>query len=316
MNRMMIIAVIALSCSFTPLTWAADSVQPESLTTEASARINTVYPGLAFAGLTYAQLVELPEGVLVQSEDLKFTVDDLNLVIAKVPQAQQEQLAKNAFMVVEQEMTLRLLLKAARAALAATQPELMEKPEREIITAYLDSQTSFLSVTDADITTFYQENESMFCGTPLDKVKDQIGPFVLQNKKEQFVSEYLKTLGQQLPIQVSAAWAQTQAGLAKDNPLDKARGNGKITLAVFSAASCCGPDKMKPVLTALESKYDAEKLNIVYVEAKQEQFLATRYQVRSIPTQVFFDKTGQEIFRHVGFFATEEIEKQLLQIGI
>jgi thioredoxin-related protein len=50
--------------------------------------------------------------------------------------------------------------------------------------------------------------------------------------------------------------------------------------------------------------------------AKQEQILAARYQVRSIPTQVFFDKTGQEVYRHVGFFSVEDIEKQLLRIGI
>ncbi len=73
---------------------------------------------------------------------------------------------------------------------------------------------------------------------------------------------------------------------------------------------------MKPVLAALGNKYDAKAMNTIYLEAKQEQILAARYQVRSIPTQVFFDKTGQEVYRHVGFFSVEDIEKQLLRIGI
>ena len=43
--------------------------------------------------------------------------------------------------------------------------------------------------------------------------------------------------------------------------------------------------------------------------------LTGRYGVQAIPVQVFFDKTGKEVFRHVGFFAEQEIEKQLLKMG-
>jgi hypothetical protein len=32
--------------------------------------------------------------------------------------------------------------------------------------------------------------------------------------------------------------------------------------------------------------------------------------------QVFFDKDGKEVSRHVGFFPQEEIEKQMAKMGV
>lgn len=37
--------------------------------------------------------------------------------------------------------------------------------------------------------------------------------------------------------------------------------------------------------------------------------------IASIPVQVFFDKTGKEFFRHVGFFPQTEVEKKILEMG-
>jgi thioredoxin-related protein len=39
------------------------------------------------------------------------------------------------------------------------------------------------------------------------------------------------------------------------------------------------------------------------------------YNVSTIPFQVFFDKSGKEVFRHVGFYPQSEIEKRLAEIG-
>jgi len=315
MRYIMKLTAVLLCGVFALPIWAGEAAKQE-ISKEKNNTIDSVYPGLAAGALTYAQLAELPEGALLQSDDLSFSLEDLKEATSQAPKPLQEQLAKNSFFVMEQEVTPKLVLKVARTTLIATHPDVLQKGEREIITAYFDSLTEKVTVTDSDIEQFYKENESVFCGTPLEKVRDQIGPFVLQEKKQQLITEHLRTLGQQIPIQVSADWAKEQARLAKDNPLDKARTNGKVTLAVFSTASCCGPDKMKPVLATLEGKHDTAKLNMIYLEAKQEQILATRYQVRSIPTQIFFDKAGREVYRHVGFFSVEDIEKQLSKIGI
>lgn len=40
-----------------------------------------------------------------------------------------------------------------------------------------------------------------------------------------------------------------------------------------------------------------------------------RYGIDAIPTQIFFDKEGKEVFRHTGFFPQEQIEKKLSELG-
>lgn len=44
--------------------------------------------------------------------------------------------------------------------------------------------------------------------------------------------------------------------------------------------------------------------------------LAGRYGIQSIPVQAFFDASGQEVFRHTGFYPEEEVMKQLKEIGV
>jgi thioredoxin 1 len=48
----------------------------------------------------------------------------------------------------------------------------------------------------------------------------------------------------------------------------------------------------------------------------QDQILAARYGIQSIPVQIFFDKDGKEVLRHVGFWPQEEIEKQMAKMGV
>jgi len=175
--------------------------------------------------------------------------------------------------------------------------------------------TKDVAVTDEDVETFYKENESVFCGTPLESVRKQIVSYVLQDKQQRFVDQYLETLGQRMEIVVSDSWTKQQAANAKDNPLDKARATGKPTLAIFSASSCCGPDKMIPVRNALLKEYDSS-INIVYIEPQKEQILAARYGIRSIPTQVFFDSKGKEFYRHSGFWLQEDIADKLNEMGV
>jgi thioredoxin-related protein len=68
-------------------------------------------------------------------------------------------------------------------------------------------------------------------------------------------------------------------------------------------------------LLDLEKRFSG-KMNIVFVHVHHFPFLASRYRINSIPVQVFFDKTGKEVFRHVGFYPQTEIEKKLAEMGV
>ena len=74
--------------------------------------------------------------------------------------------------------------------------------------------------------------------------------------------------------------------------------SGKLIMADFWAA-WCGPCRMlSPVIDGLDKKYEGKAV-IGKVNVDEEQELAIRYGVMSIPTVIFF-KNGQEIGRKVG----------------
>ena len=143
----------------------------------------------------------------------------------------------------------------------------------------------------------------------------QISQFLLQEKQQQAVAKHIETLGQRTVIEVAASWAKEQAALAKDNPVDKARSSGKPSLVDFGASGCRPCDMMTPVLADLKKKFEG-KVNVEFVHVREQQILAARYGIQSIPVQVFFDQDGKEVFRHTGFFPQDEIEKKLAELGV
>jgi len=72
---------------------------------------------------------------------------------------------------------------------------------------------------------------------------------------------------------------------------------------------------MLPVIKTVRSAF-GEALGVVYIEPREEQILAARYGVRSIPTQIIFDKTGKEVYRHSGFLGEAPIVEQLEKMGL
>lgn len=78
----------------------------------------------------------------------------------------------------------------------------------------------------------------------------------------------------------------------------------------------CVPCKMMmPILDTLKQKY-SEKLNIDFIDVWENREAGNQYNVKSIPTQIFFDKNGVELFRHIGFWSRKEIEAKFDELGI
>jgi thioredoxin-related protein len=49
---------------------------------------------------------------------------------------------------------------------------------------------------------------------------------------------------------------------------------------------------------------------------REEQILGARYSIREAPTQVFYDKSGNEISRNAGMLTAEELAQQIAKIGV
>ena len=72
---------------------------------------------------------------------------------------------------------------------------------------------------------------------------------------------------------------------------------------------------MQPIVAELEKEY-AGALEVQFFDVWADPMAGSIYRVETIPTQVFLDEHGQEIFRHHGFYAKERHPGQVAGVGL
>ena len=90
---------------------------------------------------------------------------------------------------------------------------------------------------------------------------------------------------------------------------------GEITMLDLGADKCLPCKMMAPILVKLTDQYQ-DKANIMFIDVWRNPDQAKRFKISAIPTQIFFDKTGKEVYRHQGFMAEEDIINQLSKMGV
>lgn len=86
-------------------------------------------------------------------------------------------------------------------------------------------------------------------------------------------------------------------------------------LVDLGADKCIPCKRMAPILEELRVEY-AGVFEVVFIDVWKNPAEADRYGIRIIPTQIFYDSTGKELFRHVGFYSKEEILAKWRQLGL
>jgi thioredoxin 1 len=79
-------------------------------------------------------------------------------------------------------------------------------------------------------------------------------------------------------------------------------------LVDLGAHKCIPCKKMAPILEELREEY-AGIVDVVFLDVWKDPKAGKPYRIRLIPTQIFFDRSGKEVFRHEGFMPKEDIEK-------
>jgi len=91
----------------------------------------------------------------------------------------------------------------------------------------------------------------------------------------------------------------------------------KVTFIELGSVRCIPCREMQPIMKSIEQKYGSQVKVVFYdVWTPEGKPMADKYNVQLIPTQVFLDSNGKEIFRHEGFFAEEELVKVLKEKGV
>ncbi len=84
----------------------------------------------------------------------------------------------------------------------------------------------------------------------------------------------------------------------------------KVTFIELGADKCIPCKAMQPVMREIAQEYKGT-IQVVFYDVWKTPKYAKNYGIQLIPTQVFIDKKGEEIFRHVGFYPKEDIIKLL-----
>ena len=90
----------------------------------------------------------------------------------------------------------------------------------------------------------------------------------------------------------------------------------KFPALVDVGAKKCIPCKMMaPILDELKAEY-AGRLRVEFIDVQVDPDTATKLGVRGIPTQIFYDASGKERHRHVGYISKEDILATFKKLGI
>lgn len=118
--------------------------------------------------------------------------------------------------------------------------------------------------------------------------------------------------------EAAAASAQTAGGEGRvlvTTNLNLDFSKHKVTFIELGADRCIPCRAMQPIMKEIAEEY-AGRVQVVFYDVWKDPRPARQYGIQLIPTQVFIDQEGKEIFRHVGYFAKGEILDMLKEKGI
>ncbi len=116
----------------------------------------------------------------------------------------------------------------------------------------------------------------------------------------------MKTTARSILVLVVSAW-WTAGAAAEATKLPK--------LVDLGADKCIPCKMMAPILKELKAEY-AGRMEVEFIDVWKNPGAGTPFKIKLIPTQIFFDASGKELFRHEGFFGKADILAKWKELGV
>jgi thioredoxin 1 len=130
-----------------------------------------------------------------------------------------------------------------------------------------------------------------------------VGAFLLKERRPASSSPGADVLSDSVPAAAEASSPEA----SQEKPLPR--------LVDLGAGRCIPCKKMAPILDELASEY-RDGLIVEVIDVWKNPEAGKPYGIRMIPTQIFFDASGAERFRHEGFMAKEAILAKWKELGV
>ena len=92
-------------------------------------------------------------------------------------------------------------------------------------------------------------------------------------------------------------------------------GKGLPVLIDIGAGTCIPCKLMAPILEDLKKELRG-KVTVQFLDLNKNPKFAQEYGISVMPTQIFYDASGKELFRHEGFFSKEDILAKWKELGV
>jgi len=90
---------------------------------------------------------------------------------------------------------------------------------------------------------------------------------------------------------------------------------GLPRLVDLGADKCIPCKMMAPILEQMKKEYEG-RLTVDFIDVWKNPGAGEQYGINLIPTQIFYDVSGKELFRHEGFFAKADILAKWKELGV
>ncbi len=102
-------------------------------------------------------------------------------------------------------------------------------------------------------------------------------------------------------------------GDVPEKKLDEIKENRPLMVMV-GKTKCIWCDNMAPAIKAIKEQYP--KIVIYYVNVDKDPLGAINHNIEELPVQLFYDKSGKELGRHVGYLGKDDMMEALREYGV
>lgn len=269
------------------------------------------YPAFEVGMLNDAALEEMPSGVLAKVNDKKITKKYLEAKIAEAPAEEKEMFEQTKPFLLAQLVQREALLGVARRE-GFVKEGADETAENSAIQAMVKKRVDGVKVTDEELRKLYEKHKGELGGASFDESKEMLREYLTNQKQQEILTGFLKEVSRDTKVSVNEKWAAEQNAMLTDNPLDKGRQSGKITMVEFGADWCAPCKQLAPIIKEVEK--EQKDVNVVVINVDKNRELSLRYAVRNLPTLVYFSADGKEVYRQEGLTTKKDIVSKLESI--
>jgi thioredoxin 1 len=258
--------------------------------------------------------------VLAMINDRKITVAQFDREMGKIPSPFQEVFREEPKQYLEQVIIKEVVLQEARRLEVKADPAAKgEDVDLSIMQNLLKKEVlDKIQVDPKEVAEVYKQHKDQMGKKSLAEVTPMIEEAIRELKGKEKVEEYVASLKNKAKIEVDESRLKDITAAPPPTntkeEFQQAMKNGKPVLVDFGANSCMPCRQLRPILKEIEKEYTG-KASILVIDVYKYQDLAREHRVQLIPTLIFFDKGGKEIYRHVGAWDKDSIVGKLKEAG-